>query len=47
MYEILMHDKEKFKEFEEGLDFNEEVQDEGNFIEEIKLIKKKTKAQEE
>ena len=47
MYEILMHDKEKFKEFEEGLDFNEEIQDDGTLIKEIKPIKKKTKAQEE
>ena len=47
MYEILMHDKEKFKEFQEGLDFNEEVKDDGNLIEEIKPIKKKVKEQED
>ena len=47
MYEILMHDKEKFKEFQEGLDFDEEVKDDGNFIEEIKPIKRKVKEQED
>ena len=42
-----MHDYEKFKGFQEDLEFNEEVKDDGSFIEEIKPIKKKVKEQED